>query len=159
MAMPVGISEWQVREALRPHLGSALVEQTPLARQAASVLRGYAPYRDTLEELEARLESCLFDELYNALGDHMTVRLDDGRIVRIRMRQLPELADEAMGVLFESLQVYSVNYRTLKDYSMRAGSLSAMRVLYEKYAEFQSEEERELLARVIRDRGGAVIRN
>ena len=82
----------------------------------------------------------------------MIVRLDDGRLIRIRMRELPELADEALGAMFEGMRVYSVTYDNLKDYAMRCGSLSAMRVLYQKYADFHSEEEQALMVRIIRER-------
>lgn len=146
------VSDWQVREALRPRLGSSLVDDTPLCAGIASLLRCYAPYRDTLAELEKRLESYLFDGLYTLLGDSMAVMLDDERVVRIRMRELPELADDAMGALFEAMPVYSVNYQTLKDYSLRASSLSAMRVLLQKYDQYQSPEEKALMGKVIRER-------
>ena len=56
-----------------------------------------------------------------------------------------------MGVLFDSLKVYSVNYESLQSYVMESGSFSAMRVLYQKYGECMSAEERRVLARIIRD--------
>ncbi|MBR4082618.1 MAG: hypothetical protein IKK21_12615 [Clostridia bacterium] len=146
------VTEQQVAQALRPWLGRALTEETSLCAGAAQIINAYAPYRDTLEDLAARLEKYLFDELYTLLGPAMTLRLDDGRALRIRMRELPELADEIMGAMFEGMQVYSVTYDNLKDYAMRAGSLSAMRVLYQKYGEFQSPDETALLMRIIRER-------
>ena len=82
----------------------------------------------------------------------MAVRLDDGRLLRVRMQDLPDVADAAMGALFEGMTVYSVNYQTLKDYSLRTGSLSAMRVLYLRYGAFQPPEEKALMARIIRER-------
>lgn len=149
--MPVVIRTQSVRDALRPRLGSAMVEGCDVADRAASVLRSYAPYRDSLEDLSERLCNVLFDCLYGILGPSMTVRLDDGHMQRIHMRELPDIADDAMGALFEGMTVYSVNYNTLKDYSMRTGSLSAMRVLYQQYDEFQSPEEKAIIARIIRD--------
>ena len=146
------VTEQQVAQVLRPYLGRALTEETALCAGAAQVINAYAPYRDTLEDLAARLEKYLFDGLYTLLGPAMTLRLDDGRAVRIRMRELPELADEALGAMFEGMQVYSVNYDNLRDYAMRAGSLSAMRVLYQKYGEFQTAVEIALLVRIIRER-------
>ena len=67
------------------------------------------------------------------------------------MQDLPDIADAVLGVLFDGMTVYSVNYQTLKDYSLRTGSLSAMRVLYQQYDDFQSPEEKALMARIIRD--------
>lgn len=148
--VPASIKTSDVRQALRPSLGSELVDGTPVAEQMAQVLRGYASYRDTFFTLQERLANTLFNMLYSLLGPSMTVRLDDGSSVRIRISDLPDIADDAMYALFSGLTVYSVNYESLKDYSLRAGSLSAMRVLYEKYDAFQSPEEKRLMARVIR---------
>lgn len=149
--MPVAITTYSVKCVLRPYLGSDLVDGTPIAEEAAHVLRSYAPYRDTLEDLAQRLSNVLFDGLYSVLGPRMTVRLDGGELIRIRMQDLPDVADAVMGALFDSMTVYSVNFQTLKDYSLRTGSLSAMRVLYQKYDDFQSKEEKALMARIIRD--------
>lgn len=149
--MSAAISTYHVKRALQPYLGLELVDATPIAEEAAHVLRSYAPYRETLEQLAKRLEGTLFDGLYAALGPHMRIRLDSGETVRIRMQDLPELADAVMGVLFDGMTVYSVSFQTLKDYSLRTGSLSAMRVLYQKYDEFQSAEEKALMAQIIRD--------
>lgn len=145
------VTTYSVKCVLRPYLGSDLVDGTAIAEEAAHVLRSYAPYRDTLEDLAQRLSNVLFDVLYSVLGPRMTVRLDGGELIRIRMQDLPDIADAVLGALFDSMTVYSVNFQTLKDYSLRTGSLSAMRVLYQKYDDFQSAEEKELMARIIRD--------
>ncbi len=144
----------QVRDALRPHLGSDVVEHTTLCDGALRVLLRYAPYRDTLDMLSKRVESYLFDTLYDYLGDSMTVLLDNGQLVRIHMRELPMLADEVMGVLFRSMQVYSITYEKLRDYAMRSGSLCAMRTLRERFGSFLSPEERTLMERILQDRSG-----
>ena len=142
----------QLAQALRPYLGTPLVTETSLCAHLAQVINAYAPYRDSFEDLARRVEKCLFDELYAILGLQMILRLDDGRLIRVRMRELPELADEAMGAMFEGMQVYSVSYDNLKDYAMRCGSLSAMRVLYERYRTFQRAEETAELRRVLQER-------
>lgn len=149
--MSATISTYGVKCALRPYLGTQVVDYTPVAEEVAHTLRSYAPFRDTLEMLSQRVRDVLFDELYSILGPRMTLRLDSGELTRIHMQELPQVADAAMGVLFDGMTVYSVNYQTLKDYSLRTGSLSAMRVLYQKYDEFQSREEKALMARIIRD--------
>ncbi len=149
--MAVAISTYSVKCALRPYLGSDMVDATPIAEEAAHALRSYAPYKDTLEDLALRVANALFDVLYSTLGPRMTIRLDNGQLVRIRMDDLPFLADAVLGVMFEGMTVYSVNFQNLKDYSLRTGSLSAMRVLYQKYDDFQSQEEKALMARIIRD--------
>ena len=49
-----------------------------------------------------------------------------------------------------SLSPYSVNYELIKDFSLRQQSLSALKVLYTKYQSFQSEEELQAIARLVR---------
>ena len=149
--MPVAISTYNVKCALRPYLGSDMVDATPIAEETAHALRSYAPYKETLEDLALRVANALFDVLYSVLGPRMTIRLDNGDMVRIRIDDLPFLADAVLGVMFDGMTVYSVNFQNLKDYSLRTGSLSAMRVLYQKYDDFQSQEEKDLMARIIRD--------
>lgn len=149
--MPANISTYEVKQALRPYLGSAIATQTPIAEEVAHALRAYAPYKESLEGLAKRISNTIFNSLYGILGPKMTLIMDGGESRRILMQDLPDLADAVLGVLFDGLTVYSVSYQTLKDYSLRTGSLSAMRVLYQKYDEFQSPEEKALMARIIRD--------
>ena len=149
--MPAMVKLSDVRAALRPVLGSELVDGAEVAEQAAHVLRSYAPYKDTFETLAEKLANTLFNALYTLLGPAMTVRLDDGALVRIHIRDLPDIADEVLYALFTGLTVYSVSYQNLQDYALRSGSLSAMRTLLESYGAFMSAEERECMGRVVRD--------
>lgn len=149
--MPGYVTAEQVAQALRPSLGSAVLEQTGLCEGAARLLKRFAPYRETLEELAQRVESYLFDTLYGYLGDDMTVKTDSGELRRIRMRELPQLADDVMGVLFDSMQVYSITY-------IKAQGLLPARRFPERHAgtlpevrRLQPPEEKELIARIIRD--------
>jgi len=145
------IESWHVREALRPRLGSALVDIPGIWDRAALLLQRYAPYRDTFEGLAARLEDVIFNAVYEQLGPSMGARMDDGSVRRIRSTEMKDAADDAMGVLFDHLKVYSVNYEALHEYCVASGSFSAMRVLYTRYAEFMSPQERKILVRIIRD--------
>ena len=140
-----------VEEALRPRLGTHLAETPVIAGTLCSMLRDYAPYRASFAELAARLEDALFNLLYDQLGSGMTARMDNGSIRRIRTAELREIADDLMGVLFDSLKVYSVTFHSLHEYAMKTGSPSALRVLYTRYAGFMTEQERELIARILRD--------
>lgn len=149
--MPAIIRISDVRAALRPALGSEMVDGTDVAEQAAHVLRSFAPYKDTFESLAEKLANTLFNVLFNTLGPAMTVRRDNGDAARIHIRDLPEIADDVMYALFRGLTVYSVNYQNLQDYALRSGSLSAMRTLLESYGEFMPEEDRACMARVIRE--------
>lgn len=145
------IESWHVREALRSRFGSVLADTPGIWDRTASLLQGYAPYRDTFDGLATRLEDMIFNTLYEQLGPSMGARMDDGSVRRIRTAELKDAADDVMGVLFDSLKVYSVNYDSLHDYCMSTGSFAAMRVLYTRYADFMPAPERKIIARIIRD--------
>ena len=133
------IESWHVREALRSRLGSSLVDEPGFADPLAAVLSSYVSYKDTFSSLAAKVEDTLFNILYDRLGSSMSVRMNDGSFRRIRTAELRDAADDVMGVFFDQLKVYSVNYE------------SAMRTLYTRYATLMSAEERRVLARIIRE--------
>ena len=145
------IDTWGVREALRPRLGSALVDEPGFLDRVTHTLRSYAPYKDTFASLSAKLEDDLFNLLYERLGPGMAVTLDNGVTRRVRTAELKDAADDVMGVLFEDLKVYSVSYEALHAYCMETGSFSALRVLYQKYEDFMPAGEKRIIARIIRD--------
>ena len=145
------IESWHVRETLRSRFGSALVDIPGIWDRAAALLQRYAPYRDTFSDLAARLEDVLFNAVYEQLGPSMGARMDNGTVRRIRSAELKDAADDALGVLFDRLKVYSVTYESLREYFMATGSFAAMRVLYTHYADFMAAPERRILARIIRD--------
>lgn len=149
--MAAVINQQAVDRALIPWVGSMLVQGTDLAQEAGHILRTYAPYKEDLPALAQRMESFLFTWLHGLLGSSMTVTRDNGCQARIYVADLPLIADDLLGVLFDSLSPYSVNFCLLKDYSMQTGSLNAMRVLYQRYDQFQSPEEKQIMARVIRE--------
>ena len=145
------IESWHVREALRSRFGSVLADTPGIWNRTASLLQGYAPYRDTFDSLASRLEDMIFNTLYEQLGPSMGARMDDGSVRRIRTAELKDAADDVMGVLFDSLKVYSLTYDSLHEYCMSTGSFAAMRVLYTRYADFMPVPERKIIARIIRD--------
>ena len=148
------IEAWHVREALRSRFGSALVDQPGIWDRTASLLQRYAPYKDTFESLAAQLEDSVFNAVYDLVAfdaGACQARMEDGSVRRIRSAEMRDAADDVLGVLFDRLKVYSVNYEALHEYCMATGSFAALRVLYTRYAEFMSPEERKIIARVIRD--------
>lgn len=147
--MAAAIREYDVMEALRPWLGTAIVQNTAVAREAATVLRRYSPYRQSLDELRDELESGLFHLLHKTLGVSMTVRLDDGNLRRILVKDLEPMTDDLMGVLFDSLSVYSVTYELLNAYALSHESLASLRVLYQKYSDMMSPPERSMILSII----------
>ena len=149
--MPIPISQTRMQELLLPYLGSQTLDQTQLAEQMTEALRHFDPRQDTLEELAQRLSDTLFGNLYACLGPRMTLLLDDGRQARVLVADIPDLADRLLGALFDSLPDSEVTLNLLRDYAMRATSLSAMRALLLRFGAFQSPEEQTILRRVIRD--------
>ena len=145
------IESWHVREVLRSRFGSALADVPGIWDRTASLLRNYASYRDTFAGLAEQVEDALFNAVYEQLGPSMGATMDDGTVRRIRTAELKDAADDVMGLLFESLKVYSVTYDSLHAYCMSSGSFAALRVLYTRYADFMSPSERRIMARVIRD--------
>ncbi len=145
------IESWHVSEVLRPRFGSSLADDPGFAEGAASILRAYAPYKDTFHSLSERLENYLFNAIYDRLGQGMSARMDNGVLRRIRMDELRDAADDILGVLFASLKPYSVNYDALHTYFMETGSFSAMQALYLYYENHMPADERAYLARMIRE--------
>ena len=145
------IESWHVREALRSRLGSSLVDEPGFADPLADILRSYASYKDTFAVLATRVEETLFNMLYDRLGSSMSIRMNDGSFRRFRSVEFKDAADDVMGVFFDQLRVYSVNYESLQAYAMESGSFSAMRVLYTRYRDLMTPEERKVLANVIRE--------
>lgn len=149
--MPIPIRTASVQQALIPRLGSALMCNTSLAEHAANALRSFSPYKGTLEELAELVSQRLLDDLQAILGPSMTVRLDDGRLQNILLSDLPELADDVMGVLFDAMTISPANEAALKYYAMQQTSLAALRVLLVKYDRSQSEDEKFIMRRIVRD--------
>ena len=145
------IESWHIREALRSRLGSFLVDEPGFAEPLADVLRSYVSYKDTFAELASRTEDKLFNMLYDRLGPAMSVRMNDGSFRRVRTSELKDAADDVMGVFFDELKAYSVNYESLQSYALESGSFSAMRTLYTRFGDFLSADEKRVLARVIRN--------
>ena len=145
------IESWHIREVLRPRFGSALADQPGIWDRTAALLNRYAPYKDTFSDLAARLEDSLFNAVYEHLGPSMGAQMNDGSVRRIRTAEFRDAADDVMGLLFDTLKVYSVTYELLHDYCMETGSFAAFRALYTRYTDFMPASERRIMARIIRD--------
>lgn len=148
MAIPVELQD--VEKALRPWLGTLFLTSTPMAQEITNKLQEYAPYRQTLESLHAEMESFLLRGISRYTAAEMRVVLDNYHPVRLRLQDISWMTDDVMGVLFDKLTPFSMNFIKLNDYALRVESLAAMRVLYQKYAEFFTEEEYLYLAKMIR---------
>ena len=137
----------RIGEILRPWLGSNIVD-AQLCYKAAEIL---TQQNVRFSDMCRAVESLLFNTLYENLGVHMTLRLPDGRDRRIYLAQLPAIADDVMGALFEALPVYSPTYCNLTDYMLKTGSFSAMRTLCLKYRRQLGDQEYARVVNVIRE--------
>ncbi len=146
------VEVWQVQEALRPLLGSSLLDEFPgFGTQVARRLQSWFPGRSTLEELTAQVDETLFNELYECLGPAMTVVSDDGFHRRIYMDELRDASDDLLGLLFDSFPVDSLHFEELHRYCMTSCSLSALRTLWIRYRDQLDPGERNIISRIIRD--------
>ena len=121
-----------------------------MAYELTERLRAYAPYKQTLEELRNELESDLVTGLNRYTRGSMIVLSDNFHSLRLKSEQILSITDELMGVLFDKLTPFSANFIKLNDYSLRVHSLSALRVLYVKYASYFSPQELSFMVGMIR---------
>ncbi|MBP3645456.1 MAG: hypothetical protein J6K55_03430 [Clostridia bacterium] len=148
MAMPVAVEE--VERVLRPWLGSLFVNANPLAEEIAEHLRAYAPYRQSLESLREEVETLLLRKLNALTNRSLTVILDNYRSRRLNMSTIADITDDLMGLIFDKLTPFSANFIKLNDYSLHVASLNALRVLYQKYPSYYTEEEFAFMVNVIK---------
>ena len=148
MAMPVSTQE--VERVLRPWLGSLFVNANPLAEEVAEYMRAYAPYRQTLESLRDELETLLLRKLNALTNRSLTVILDNYHSRKLTMSIMADITDDLMGMIFDKLTPFSANFIKLNDYSLRVASLNAMRVLYQKYASYYTQEEFTFMVNLIK---------
>lgn len=149
MAYPIRTNE--VRRVLQPVLGTRFVTETALCEHAAEILRRHQPGRETPGALQRQLKEQIFADLYELLGYQMQLRLENGAVRRILLRDVDFMVDECVGVLLDVMQPPDISLEGLRAYAMQEGSLSAMRVLLERFGGLLPQMEREMLERIIRE--------
>ena len=149
--MAINISAMDVRAAFEPLLGARFVASTPLCQETADCLRLYAPSMMTLENMFTRVREVIFGEMYAALGQGMVLTLENGVRLRLRLKDIDTLADEALGVLLDALPGDQLPLTALRAFALDSGLLCAMRVLLQRYGSVMPSMERDMLARIIRE--------
>lgn len=149
MAYPIRTAE--VRRVLQPVLGTRFTSETDLCERIAETLRHYPPARVTIDALCRQLKEMIFGTLYEYLGQQMLLQLENGVIRRILLQDVDFMVDECLGVLLGAMQPPEVSLESLRAFSMQQGSLSAMRLLLERYGDQLPEMEQEMLRRIIRE--------
>lgn len=139
--MAVPVSPAALEAVLRPWLGSLFLSSNPMLMNLAGLLQSYAPYKQSLEDLRDDVERFLVTNISGYTRGTMQVLNDRYKTQRLNAGNIRWITDEVMGVLFDCLTPFSANFIKLNDYSLRVQSLSALRVLYQKYSSFYSLEE------------------
>ena len=141
----------QVADALRPWVGEPLLAACPqLCTEIQRRLQLYVMGRDDPEGLRSGLEGLIRATVRKVTEETWLVRLPDGSLVRMESEDFPIIADELMYILFDQYPIDARHLMWLRDFSLRASSLSAIRILYTKYADYASADELNALARVAR---------
>ena len=144
------ISPELVKRTLLVWLGSDfLADQDSLCTRLATMLYSYRPDRDTLPHLAQQLDNLLFMTVRERTGGRMALLMDTGQLIRLRMNDFALMADELLYLLFETLPATAFHLTIIREYSMRSGSLSALKAQYLLYQHLQTEEEHQTLHRVI----------
>lgn len=142
------VSQAQVMIVLKPWLGGPLLEAlSATVREIAGRLNGFS-FGGKQDDLAGELDSLLFRAVREATGGNMFIALEDGTWVRSRLDDFAAMADELMLLPFLELPVDEKHLRSLRDYSMRHPSLSALRALYTRFAPLQTGEELSAIASV-----------
>ena len=148
VAIPVDVKD--VERVLNPWLGTMLLSSSPIAAEIAHEVMEYAPYRQTFQELKETIDHDLFAGVSRATGGSMCVVLDDYSTRRLKLKDMEWMADDVMGLAFDCLTPFSANFTKLNDYALHAESLAALRVLYQKYRDFFTEEQYVFIIQMIR---------
>lgn len=136
---------------LRPWLGSDFVaREAELVDRLAFKLMQFLPYRQSLQALAQEVDSQLFMAVRNQTNGRMVLQMDGGQHIRVRVDDFAVMADELLYLSMEQLPASQDSFLLVQEYSMRHGSLSALKALYLLYPAFQTEEEYATVLRIIK---------
>ncbi len=144
------IAQEQVYSTLVPWLGTDFLSKSlGLCGQIGMMLFGFRAQRDSLALLSQRVDNLLFLSVRDHTQGRLALLMDNGQLIRLRVNDFSLMADELLYLLFEQMEKNPYHQAVIREYSMRSGSLSALRALYLLYHDLQSADENETLRRVI----------
>ena len=149
--MAIIIRPEDVFAALEPMLGAQYLSATPLCGDVADCLSRYAPSCMTPNDMFLKVREVIFGDLYAALGQGMALTLENGVRLRLRLKDIDTLADEALGLLLDTLPGDQLPLTFLRPFALESGLLCAMRVLLQRYGSILPSMEREMLIRIVRE--------
>ena len=146
-----GIGLEQIATTLRPWLGDEMISRIPrVLTEAQRRLMMFTPAKDDPAQLARSLEGLLYTAVRKETEASFLIVLPDQSRVRMEPEDFAVIADELMWLLFSQFPIDAKHLMLLRDYSMRASSLSAIRALYERYQDYETQEELKTLRRVAR---------
>ena len=138
-----------MQETLRACFGSALAEDPAFVEGAARILCACCAEETDFGDASGRMEDYLFNSLYERLGPGMTLRLPGGGTRRVRMSEIPALADQCLYPLFASMPVRADAYDRIYAWWLKTGSLSAMRALLLRFRSLLPEQDQRMIERIV----------
>lgn len=141
----------RIAQTLLPWLGDELLRRMPRTlTEAQRRMSMFTAERDDPAELAHSLEGLMYTAVRKETDAAFLITLDDGSRVRMEADDFSVIADELMWLLFEQFPIDARHLMLLRDYSMKVSSLSAIRALYERYREYETNDELKALRRVAR---------
>ncbi len=139
----------QIELILEGTLGRAFLAARPdLPYSVNRILLGIGTPDSSFTALWHRLDSFLFNTIYNTTNKQMLLIMDDHRIIRATEDMITDLADRLLALNYASAAPAPELEAQLYDLS-RNGSYCAMHILLEKY--HPADDDREMLLRVLRE--------
>ena len=136
----------RVWRLMRPWLGQALLDCTNLCEDAALMLDEFDVMHGDYGQLADDLKRLIYRYVHAVTHGDMTVFRDNGNRARIRMEDMEIMADSLLYLRFETLVHSAWNCNRIREFALSHDSLSAIRALYVDFAEFQTAEEKAMLA-------------
>lgn len=131
---------------LRPWLGQALLDCTNLCEDVALMLDDFDVMHGDYGHLAEELKRLIFRTVHAITRGDLTVFRDNGARARIRMEDFDIMADSLLYLVFHTLVHSAWNCSRIREFALSHDSLSAIRALYVDFAEFQTAEEKAMLA-------------
>lgn len=135
---------------LQPWLGSLFLSQSDVCARACGLLDAFDGAAGDFDALFHSLDTLLFHTVHDMTRGDMRVLLDDGRVMRVRVDDIAQMADEVLYLRLRTLTHSAYQCGRLRAYAMTHDSLSALRALYVDFAAFQTRDELDLIARTAR---------
>ncbi len=145
------VHEESAARVLRPWLGAAFLAACDISRKACDELNAFlSSPTDDLSALSSRLSTLLFHQVRALTEGDMRVLLDDGRVIRVLVDDIDQMADELLYPALCELPRNVSEYTRIRQFALSHDSLSALRALYLRYSAFQTEDELAVIARTVR---------